>query len=140
MNHIANGIDRRGLDEAFLAAEAEKSNLILEAQLLAAQQQPDAAAERFARAAKIEEDLSEHCGVLGLRVKGLVHAFSAASCWARAGDFHTAIVAAEQLLAEQDISPRLRARLQEFAACIRERRSQWAEALALVADGERVNA
>jgi hypothetical protein len=108
------GIDRRGLDASFAADEALKSNLIVEGQLLGAQEQPDAAADRFAQAAEIEERLSSHCADQGLRDKSWVHLFSAASCWARAGDFHTAIGLGEQLLAQADLSPRLRQRIQEF--------------------------
>src|SRR4051812_4186190 len=93
----AKGIDRHGLDAAFEADETLKSNLIVEGQMLLAQQQADAAADRFAQAAAIEERLSAACSAQGLREKGYVHLFSAASCWARAGDFHTAIRLGDQL-------------------------------------------
>ena len=100
MSQHSHGMDRNGLDASFDADEALKSNLIVEAQLLSAQQQPDAAADRFARAAEIEERLSSRCAELGLREKSWMHLFGAASCWARAGDFHTAIGLGEQLQAE----------------------------------------
>lgn len=54
MNADSLGIDRHGLDASFDADEALKSNLIVEAQLLSFQQQPDAAADRFAQAAKMK--------------------------------------------------------------------------------------
>ena len=63
------GVDRQGLDAAFDADETLKSNLIMEAQLLGAQQHGDAAADRFAKAAEIEERLSSRCAELGLREK-----------------------------------------------------------------------
>jgi hypothetical protein len=113
------GIDRHGLDAAFDADEALKSNLIVEGQLLSAHQQPDAAADRFAQAAAIEERLSARCAAQGLHEKSWVHRFSAAGCWARAGDFHTAIGLGERLEAQADLPPRLRQRIQEFTQTLR---------------------
>jgi len=78
----------------------------------AAQEQLDAASNRFAQAAEIEERLSSRCADKGLQDKRWVHLFSAASCWARAGDFHTAIGLGEQLLAHADLPPRLQDRAQ----------------------------
>src|SRR5436309_2275276 len=94
------GIDRHGLGGTFETDETLKSNLILEGQLLSAQQQMDAAADRFARAAEIEERLSELCMGQGLKDKSWVHLFSAASCWAQAGNFHEAICLGDQLQAQ----------------------------------------
>ena len=136
MSDDRHGIDRQGLDASFDADEVLKSNVIVEAQLLSAQQQPDAAADRFARAAEIEERLSARCAELGLREKSWIHLFSAAGCWARAGDFHTAIGLGDQLLAEGDLPPRLRQRVQEFTDTIRKRRTQWAAGLALTASAD----
>jgi hypothetical protein len=136
MSQHSPGIDRHGLDASFDADEALKSNLIVEAQLLSAQQRPDAAADRFARAAEIEEQLSSRCADLGLREKSWVHLFSAASCWARAGDFHTAISLGEQLQVEAGLPPRLRQRIQEFTDTIRQRRTQWAAGLVLTASAD----
>jgi hypothetical protein len=136
MSQHSHGFDRHGLDASFDADETLKSNLIVEAQLLSTQQQPDAAADRFARAAEIEERLSSRCAELGLREKSWVHLFSAASCWARAADFHTAIGLGEQLLAEAGLPPRLRQRVQEFTDTIRQRRTQWAAGLALTAGAD----
>jgi hypothetical protein len=130
------GIDRHGLDASFDADEVLKSNLIVEAQFLTAQQQPDAAADRFAQAAEIEERLSSRCADQGLREKSWVHLFSAVSCWARAGEFHTAIGLGEQLLAEPGLPPRLRQRIHELTSTIRTRRTQWAAGLVLAASGD----
>lgn len=130
------GIDRHGLDAAFDADETLKSNLILEGQMLYAQQQADAAADRFAQAAEIEERLSERCAELGLDEKSWMHLFSAASCWARAGDFHTAIRLGEQLQAQPNLPPRLRQRVQDFTQTLRHRRQQWGVGLALTVGGE----
>ena len=125
------GIDRHGLDAGFEADELLKSNLIVEGQLLSAQQQPDAAADRFAQAATIEERLSELSASQGLQEKSWMHRFSAASCSARAGNFYEAICLGEQLLAQADLPLRLRQHVQEFTQELRQRRSQWAAGLAL---------
>jgi hypothetical protein len=132
----ANGIDRLGLDQAFEAEEILKSNLLLEARLLAGQQQPDAAAERFARAAGIEEHLSAACLEKGLRQKAWVHRYTAVSCWAQAGNFYQAIILGEQLLAEDELPARLRRSVQEFTRALRQRRQQWNSGLDLEAPAE----
>jgi hypothetical protein len=136
MSQPTLGIDRHGLDASFEADEILKSNLIVEAQLLSDQQRPDAAADRFAQAAEIEERLSSRCVDLGLPEKSWVHLFSAASCWGRAGDFHTAIRLGEQLLIGTGLPPRLRQRVQEFTDTIRRRRTQWAAGLVLTAGAD----
>ena len=123
MSQHSFGMDRHGLDASFEADEALKSNLIVEAQMLSAQQQPDAAAHHFAQAAEIEERLGSRCVELGLREKSWVHLFSAASCWARAGDFPTALGLSEPLQAEAGLPPRLRQRIHEFTDAIRQRRT-----------------
>jgi hypothetical protein len=136
MSQHSLGIDRHGLDASFAADEVLKSNLIVQAQLFSTQQQPDVAADRFAQAAEIEERLSSRCADQGLREKSWVHLFSAASCWARAGDFHTAIGLGDQLQAEAGLPPRLRQRIQEFTDSIRKRRTQWAAGLVLTASAD----
>ncbi|MGH9833020.1 MAG: hypothetical protein ACRD9Y_08385 [Blastocatellia bacterium] len=80
-------INRTGLDAAFEADEARKSNLILEAQLLREQSRAGEAARKFAEAAQIEESLSQRCAVQGLTEKSFLHRFSALSLWAQAGAF-----------------------------------------------------
>ena len=119
------GISQAGLGEAFGADEARKSRLILEARLLRAGQQAEAAAAKFAEAAEIEERLGETCAQQQLREKSFVHAFSAASCWAQAGNFYEAIALCDQLLAEHDVPVSLRARIEQYADTIRSRRAQW---------------
>jgi hypothetical protein len=130
-----HGIECRGLDQEFEADESRKSKLILEARLMR-EQQNEAAAQRFAQAAEIEERLSDLCETKGLAEKSLVHRFSAASCWAQAGNFYRAIALCDDLLARPDLSDRLRRRVEEYAAAIRDRRAQWNEGLALTTAGE----
>ena len=121
----SRGIPQSGLGEAFLAEEARKSRLILEGRLLRQRQQPEAAAAKFAEAAAIEEQLGETCAEQELREKSFVHYFSAASCWAQAGNFYEAISLCDQLLAADDLPDPLRARIEHYADALRNRRAQW---------------
>ena len=129
MMDMGTGISRQGLDDAFQVEETRKSDLILRAALLREQGQEEEAADSFAEAAAIEERLRDECQARGLLPKSLVHAFSAAGCWAQAGDFHHALVLCDQLLARTDLSDRLRRRVQEYAETLRARRSEWYAAL-----------
>jgi hypothetical protein len=124
------GISRQGLDQAFAANEARKSELLLAAQLLQAQGQPESAAAKLAEAAALEEQLSERCVALGLADKASVHRFSAASCWAQAGNFYQALTFCDDLLTQPDLPERLRGRIRDFAQQIRARRAQWYAELA----------
>jgi hypothetical protein len=119
------GISCEGLTEAFADDEARKARLILEARLCREQQEREIAAAKFAEAATIEEQLAETCANAGLREKSHVHAFSAASCWAQAGDFYEAIAICDQLLAEPTLPSRLRDRIESYANTLRARRAQW---------------
>lgn len=127
------GINRQGLDQGFEAEEARKSNLILTAQLMRAQQKQDEAAANFAQAARIEERLSEECESKGLLEKSFIHRFSAASCWAQAGDFYHAVALCDDRVTRADLPERLRRRVEEYAHTIRTRRDQWYEELILEA-------
>ena len=123
------------VDPLFVAEETRKSNLLLEGQLLRAERRPDEAAARFAQAAEIEERLREACRTRGLRTESWVHRFSAAGCWAESGNSHEAIMLGEELLAEADLSPRLRQRIEEYTAALRRRREQWSADLASIPSG-----
>lgn len=130
--HPTRGIPRHGLDEKFEANETRKSALLLEARLLR-EQRDETAASRFAEAAAIEELLSEVCEAQGLIEKSNVHRFSAASCWAQAGNFYQALLLCEELLARADLPARLCRRVQEYAQSVRQRRAEWYAGLALEA-------
>ena len=75
-----SGIPCQGLDDAFLAEDTRKSNLLLEGQLLDGQGQPDLAAEKYATAAAIEERLAVHAREIGLPQLARVHELSAVGC------------------------------------------------------------
>ena len=127
-----HGLSREGLDAAFEADEARRSNLLLEAQLLRAQRQDEAAAEKFAAAA-IEEALSERYSAQGLLEKSWLHRFSAASSWAQAGNFYKAIALCQALLARADLPEPLRRPIREYAEKLQVRRSEWYAGLELAA-------
>lgn len=126
------GIQREKLDVAFLAEEARKSNLLLSAQLLRSQGQDEAAAAKFAEAAEIEERLSDQCEAIGLKEKARIHLYSAASCWAQAGNFYQAIALCNELLSHPaDLPVHLRQQVREFADALRSRRAKWYSELEL---------
>ena len=123
MSHpAARGVHRQGVDGTFEANEARKSQLLLHAQRLQAQQKPEEAAETFAEAAVIEEHLRDLCVALGLTEKAFVYGFSAASCWAQAGDFRHAIVLCHALLAHAAVPARLRQRIHAYVKTLYARR------------------
>ena len=130
-----HGMDRQGLDQEFALKEAQKSELLLEAQLLRAQDRDEAAAASLAEVARIEETLSERCLSAGLRQKAWLHRFSAASCWAQAGNFYQAIAWCDDLLSQPDLSASLRGRVQAYVQQLRTRRAQWYADLALATAG-----
>ncbi len=114
---FVKGISRESLDEAFQAEETRKSNLILQATLLRELGQSEEATRKFAEAAVIEEKLRDRCTELGLTEKSFIHAFSAADCWAKAGDFYHAITLCDDLLTCPGMTDRLR--VQEYAVTLR---------------------
>ncbi len=119
------GINRKGLDAALVKEEARKSNLILEANLLKAQERYQDAVDRFAEAAQIEERLSKILLQKGLLDKYFIHRFSALSCWAQAGDVYRATVLGEELLARADLPDPLRRRIEEYVRLLQARRVRW---------------
>jgi hypothetical protein len=125
------GFERQGLDDAFAADEVRKSNLILEGRLLEERHQLDEAARKFAQAAEEEERLGNHCAELGLSDRASLHLFSAASCWARAGNFYRAIALCDDLLRRPGLPDALARQIENYAHVLRGRRLQWAAQLTL---------
>jgi tetratricopeptide (TPR) repeat protein len=121
----SRAISRKGLDASFEKEERHKSHLILEANLLKKQQRHQEAADKFAEAARIEERLSEVVAEKGLTDKYFVHRFSAASCWAQAGNVYQAIAMCNELLKHPDLPQRLRQRVEEYLQVLQARREQW---------------
>lgn len=125
MMRQGQGISRKELDTALTKEETRKSNLILKANLLKAQERYQDAADHFAEAAQIEEQLSKTLLQKGLLDKYFVHRFSALSCWAQAGDVYHAIALGEELLARADLPDPLRQRIEEYLRLLRARRVRW---------------
>jgi hypothetical protein len=75
--------------------------------------------------------LADKCEEKRLIEKSFVHRFSAASCWAQAGNFYHAIALCDSLLARSDLPARLRGRIQDYDQTLRARRTQWYEELVL---------
>jgi hypothetical protein len=121
----ADGTGRPPADEAFTADEVRKSNLILQARLLSAQSQPDEAAARFAEAAQVEEQLAQRRAGQGRHDDAAMHLFSAASCWAQAGNFFRAIFLCDDLLGRSGGTERLRQQVRQYALALRARRARW---------------
>jgi len=119
------GVDRSNLPDALVAAERRKSNLILEANLLQYQGQYEAAADKFADAAEIEEQLANQLQALSKTEKAFIHHFSALSCWVQAGDLHRALVLGQQLLRDNNLSPNQRQQVSDYLSTLRGRLAQW---------------
>lgn len=124
----SKGIPIKDLGPEYESKLAHKSRLLLEARMLL-EIQPEEAAAKFAEAAGIEEWLDEKCRNNGLHELSLVHAFSAASCWAWAGDLYRAIMLCENLLKRTDLTDCLRQRISDYVDTLRKRRAEWLASL-----------
>ena len=113
------------LPTSYKAAVIEKSNLLLRANLLEAQQQFDEAAELFAKAARAEAQLAETAQEYGQPDTALVHLVSEMSCWAAAGDTYRALSRGQQLLTLPTLTPAQRAHINDFVQQLMERRRTW---------------
>lgn len=107
------------------ASVIEKSNLVLRANLLEAQQQFDEAAELFAKAARMEAQLAETAQEYGQLDTALVHLVSEMSCWAAAGDTYRALSRGQQLLTLPTLTLAQRAHIGDFVQQLTERRRTW---------------
>lgn len=131
-----HGIKRDGLDQTFAVDEARKSELLLSAQMLRAQGQDEASAAQFAEAATLEEQLARRATEQGLREKSWTHRFSAASCWAQAGDFYHALAWCHDLLSQDGLPEPLRRQTSAYAQLLRNRRAQWYSELLHIAPAQ----
>ena len=81
---------------------------------------------------ELEEQLSDRCEAAGLKDKAAVHLFSAASCWALAGNFYQSIAWCKQILSRPDLTPAFRKRVEAYAKSLSERRAKWYTELAVL--------
>jgi tetratricopeptide (TPR) repeat protein len=126
MSATGNGaISRSGLSEAYRQRERQKSDLILEANLLKQQGLYPQAPNQFAAAADLEEELAADLTTSGHVDKAFIHHFSAISCWTQAGDLHRALQLGEDLLAQETLSPAQRQQVAAYLETLQSRMIQW---------------
>jgi len=118
-------IIRRGLSARFIQDEKETSRLILEANLLKSQQRRKESARKFAQAALLEMKNCDELLALGLLDLYYIHRFSAASCWAQAGNLYQAMQICEELLESFELKPPLRQRIAGYLDVLETRVEQW---------------
>lgn len=123
---MANGaIQTLPLPDHLQMAEREKSRLLLEAHTLKAQARFIEAAERFAQAARYEEQLADWAANQALTDLYYLHAFSALSCWAQAGDPHRALQMSYSLLSASSLTARQRSQLEQYQEMLEQRWVSW---------------
>lgn len=85
---------RKNSDSSEFIAELEiqKSNLLLEAQMLAATGDPESAIDRYARAAPMEKRIANFYTVQHDPIEAARHRFSAAVCYAKSGSLRDALI------------------------------------------------
>lgn len=119
------GIPRATLSDAYKRQEREKSNLILEANLLRQQGLYPQAAHKFAAAAVIEEALAHELVQTQHLDKAFFHHFSALSCWTQAGDLHRALLLGEMMLQTNTLSIAQREQVANYLQTLQQRMTQW---------------
>lgn len=107
------------------AIEREKSRLLLEAQTFKAQKQLIEAAERFAQAARYEQELADWATRQGHHGLSYLHAFSALSCWAQAGNPHRALELSQILLQSGTLTEAQKTQLTTYQEALEQRWVSW---------------
>lgn len=107
-------------EESIQRVQGKKSNLLLEAQMLQATGHPEEAIARFALAAPMEERIAAFRDRSGEKELAARHRFSAASCWAKTGNLHNAILLFDALGHDADTPGRLKVDALLFATRLRE--------------------
>ena len=122
---VTNRSSRSALSDLYRHQERQKSNLILEANLLKQQGLYPQAAHKFAAAAMVEEELARQLVQSEYLDKAFFHHFSALSCWTQAGDLHRALLLGEMLLQTQTLSADQRAQVSQYLQTLQSRMAQW---------------
>jgi hypothetical protein len=89
-------------DETIVALHGEKSNLLLEAQMLIGVGNPDEAMERYALAAPMEVRIARFYARNGDKDMAARHRFSAAVCFAKSGSLRDAMKLFDALGRDRD--------------------------------------
>ncbi|MBC8135189.1 MAG: hypothetical protein H8F28_04775 [Fibrella sp.] len=117
------GMESPSLGKELDDLEIYKSNLLLYSMVDRAYERWDDVVAKFAEVAPIEERLAQACRDANLIPKMRTHQLSAASCWAKAGNFHRAVLLADEMLADPDLDDRYRERMEGLRARWKERRA-----------------
>ena len=125
MTKLQRGIATGNPPQRLLEIERDKSKLLLEAQLLRAQQRFVEAADKFARAAELERAWVEWATEQGLTQLAFLHGFSEVSCWAQAGDTQRATMIGRDMQRDKLLDPQLRQQLDSYMATLESRRIGW---------------
>jgi len=86
-----------------LELQGQKSNLLLEAKMLLAMDNPDEAVERYALAAPMEERIARFRTRNGEKDLAALHRFSAAVCYMKSGNLRHAVKLFDALGRQRDI-------------------------------------
>ena len=103
----------------------EKSNSLLRANMLEAQQQFTEAAELFAASATIEAELATIAQSHGQSDIALIHLISEMSCWAAAGDTYRALSQGQKILLVPGLTAGQKAHVEHFLQQLKQRRQMW---------------
>jgi hypothetical protein len=111
---------RHDTEESIQRLQGQKSDLLLEAQMLQGMGRTEEAIARFAQAAPMEERIAAYREKTGEKELAARHLFSAAACWAKAGNLHNAILLFNALHDDPDTPGRLKVDALLFADRLRE--------------------
>ena len=100
--------------------QGEKSDLLLEAQMFQGMGRSEEAITRFALAAPMEERIALYWERAGEKEMAARHRFSAATCWAKAGNLYNAIMLFDALSRGADTPGRIKVDALLFADRLRE--------------------
>ena len=125
MTQLQQGIATGTPPQYLLDVERRKSKLLLEAQLLQAQNRFAEAADTFATVAKLEHQWVEWARQQQLDQLAFLHGFSEVSCWVQAGDTQRATLLGRQMQQDKHLNSRLRKQLDAYMATLEARRISW---------------
>lgn len=121
------GLDVSAFSEAHWEKDAGKSRLLLEARILWEQGQEAVALDAFAQAARLEEELMQESRDASVWQKFYVHAFSAAHCWVKAGNFYRARQLCQTILQQPDLTQPLKEKAEALLEGLQDgQRAYWA--------------
>ena len=115
-------------EETILEVQGQKSNLLLEAKLLLATDNPDEAVERYALVAPMEERIARFRAKNGQKDLAALHWFSAAVCYLKSGNSRHALKLFETLGRQPDIPGKYKADALLLASRLRQQQRETLQA------------